>query len=101
MKVSKEEKRWEKLSDNPNYSVKVTDKNIEAITKYPFLVIDCRAEWCGPCGMIVPIIKKPVKDHKGDTVFGTLDVTSNYDTSSRFNIRSISNSWFLKMGELG
>ncbi|MBE9546498.1 MAG: thioredoxin, partial [Proteobacteria bacterium] len=68
-----------KLLDNPDCPISVTDENIDdAITKYPFLVIDCWAEWCGPCRMIGPIIEKLAKDYKGDIVFGKLDVDGNH-----------------------
>ena len=48
--------------------------------------------------MICPIIKKLDRDHKGDTVFGKLDVNGNYDTSSGFNIRSIPKILVFKNG---
>ncbi len=90
----------EKVLDNPDYPVSITDENIDdAITKYPFLIIDCGAEWCGPCKMIGPIIEKLAKDHKGNIVFGKLDVDGNRNTSSRFNIRSIPNLLVFKDGE--
>jgi thioredoxin 1 len=91
-KEEEERKLREVLSDNPDYPVIITDGNMDdAIAKYPFLVVDCWAEWCGPCRMVGPIIEKLAKDHKGDIVFGKLDVESNPNTSSRFNIRSIPN----------
>jgi thioredoxin 1 len=80
------------LSDNPDYPVIITDGNMdEAIARYPFLVVDCWAEWCAPCRMVGPIIEKLAKDHRGDIVFGKLDVDNNRNTSSRFNIQSIPN----------
>jgi len=99
-KEETEKKLRETLSDNPDYPVIITDGNIDdAITKYPFLVIDCWAEWCGPCQMVGPIIEKMARDHRGDIVFGKLDVESNRDTSSRFNILSIPNLLVFKEGQ--
>ena len=99
-KEEREKKLREALSDNPDYPVIITDGNMdEAIAKYPFLVVDCWAEWCGPCRMVGPIIEKLAKDHKGDIVFGKLDVDSNSNTSSRFNIRSIPNLLVFKDGK--
>ncbi len=92
-------KLMEVLSDNPDYPVVITDANIdEAIAKYPFLVVDCWAEWCGPCKMIGPVIAKLASSQQGNIVFGKLDVDSNPDTSGRFNIRSIPNLLVFKNG---
>jgi len=92
-KKEEEEKKEKKiLQDNPDYPVVITDGNMdEAIAKYPFLVVDCWAEWCAPCKMIGPVIEKLASSQKGDIVFGKLDVDSNPNSSARFNIRSIPN----------
>jgi len=98
-KEEKEKKLREVLSDNPDYPVVVTDGNMdEAIAKYPFLVVDCWAEWCGPCKMIGPVIAKLASSQKGNVVFGKLDVDNNPDTSAKFNIRSIPNLLVFKDG---
>ena len=98
-KEEKEKKLREVLSDNPDYPVVVTDGNMdEAIAKYPFLVVDCWAEWCGPCKMIGPVIAKLASSQKGNVVFGKLDVDNNPDTSTKFNIRSIPNLLVFKDG---
>ena len=90
----------EKLLDNPDYPVSVTDNNIDdAIAKYPFMVVDCWAEWCAPCKMIGPIIEKLAKDYEGDIVFGKIDVDSNNMTASKYGIRSIPNLLVFKNGE--
>lgn len=90
----------ENLLDNPDYPVEVNDGNIhDAIAKYPFMVVDCWAEWCAPCRMIGPIIEKLAKDYKGDIVFGKLDVDNNHETASRYGIRSIPNLLVFKEGE--
>jgi thioredoxin 1 len=93
-------KKQEVLLDNPDYPVIITDDNIdEATAKYPFLVVDCWAEWCAPCKMIGPVIEKLASSHKGEIFFGKLDVDSNPGTSARFNIRSIPNLLVFKEGE--
>jgi len=98
-KEEKEKKLREILSDDPDYPVVITDGNMdEAIAKYPFLVVDCWAEWCGPCKMIGPVITKLASSQKGNIVFGKLDVDSNPDTSAKFNIRSIPNLLVFKDG---
>jgi len=99
-KEEEEKKRKEILHDNPDYPVVITDGNMdEAIAKYPFLVVDCWAEWCGPCKMIGPVIEKLASSQKGDIVFGKLDVDSNPNSSAKFDIRSIPNLLVFKNGD--
>ncbi len=89
----------EALPENPDYPVVITDENIEdAVAKYPLLVVDCWAEWCGPCKMLGPVIKSLALSQKGDVVFGKLDVDSNNDTPGKFNVRSIPNLIVFKGG---
>jgi len=98
-KEEKEKRLKEVLSDNPDYPVVINDGNMdEAIAKYPFMVVDCWAEWCGPCKMIGPVIEKLASSQKGSIVFGKLDVDSNPATSAKFNIRSIPNLLVFKNG---
>ncbi|MBN2284774.1 MAG: thioredoxin [Deltaproteobacteria bacterium] len=99
-KEEEERKRKETLNDVPDSPVVITDNNIdEAIAKYPFLVVDCWAEWCMPCKMIGPVIEKLAVSQKGAVVFGKLDVDGNPDSSARFNIRSIPNLLVFRHGE--
>lgn len=86
--------------DSPDSPVVVTDSNIdEAIAKYPFLLVDCWAEWCGPCKMMEPLLDKLAKEHQGDIVFAKLDVDSNNATAAKFGIRSIPDLLVFKDGE--
>ena len=86
--------------DSPDSPVVVTDSNIdEAIAKYPFLLVDCWAEWCGPCKMMEPLLDKLAKDYKGDIVFAKLDVDSNNATAAKFGIRSIPDLLVFKDGK--
>jgi len=99
-KEEEERKKREKLVDDPDTPVLITDGNIdEAIAKYPFLVVDCWAEWCGPCKMIGPVIERLAETQKGDIVFGKLDVDSDRESAAKFAIRSIPNLLVFRNGE--
>ncbi|MEA2081312.1 MAG: thioredoxin [Elusimicrobiota bacterium] len=96
----KEAKRREKLEDNPGYPVVLTDGNFDkAVKKYPFIVIDCWAEWCGPCRMVHPIVESLAKKRKGEIVFGKLNVDENRMISGRYGIMSIPTLLVFKNGE--
>lgn len=90
----------EKFVEKPEEPIVLTDADIDkAIAKYPFIVVDCWAEWCGPCRMLGPIIESLAKKHQGDIVFGKLDVEGNPQTASKYGIRSIPNLIVFKNGQ--
>jgi thioredoxin len=61
----------------------------EAVQKYPLMLIDCWAEWCGPCRMIAPVIDELARDYDDRLIVGKLNVDENTETASRFGIVSI------------
>ena len=85
----------------PDKPFEITDRNFtETIQKYPVVVVDCGAQWCGPCRMIAPIIDQMANELSGKVVFGNLDVDRNRATASKFNIMSIPMLLIFKNGEL-
>src|SRR5215468_8195391 len=53
------------------------------------VLLDCWADWCGPCHMLAPTIDDIARAHAGRLVVGKLDVDANPETASRFGVRSI------------
>ena len=85
----------------PDTPIHLLDADIdEATKKYPMMVIDCWAPWCGPCRMIGPIIEELAKEMKGKIVFGKLNVDENPQTSMKHNIMSIPTLLVFKNGAL-
>ena len=90
----------EKFVDNPDHTLALTDQDMnEAVAKYPFIVVDCWAEWCGPCKMLGPILENLAKKHAGEIVFAKLDVDKNPETARKYGIRSIPNLMVFKDGQ--
>jgi len=80
----------ERLVDAPTGPVILTDRNFgQAVQKYPMLVVDCWAEWCGPCRMVAPVIEALARDYQGQIVFGKLDVDHNREIAGQYQIMSI------------
>ena len=89
------EKKW------PENPIHLLDADIdETIKKYPTIVVDCWAVWCGPCRMIGPIIEELAKEMKGKIVFGKLNVDENPATSMKYNIMSIPTLLVFKNGAM-
>ena len=101
-------KKMEKLkagqqdtADWPKEPITITESNFEEIVnKYPKLVIDCWAEWCGPCRMVAPVFDELAKENQGDIAFGRLNTDENQGIAMKFNIMSIPTFLVFKDGEL-
>ncbi|MCB0524334.1 MAG: thioredoxin [Lewinellaceae bacterium] len=63
-------------------------------------LIDFWAEWCGPCKMMDPIIKRLAEEYDGKAVIGKLNVDDNPDTPMNYNVRGIPTFLIFKNGEL-
>jgi len=80
--------------------VEVNDENFkEMVDKYPLVVIDCWAAWCGPCRMVAPIIDELAEEYAGEVVFGKLNVDENPEMAKRFNIMGIPTILIMKNGQ--
>ena len=85
----------------PGEPVVIGDKDFEAfVGKYPKVVVDCWAQWCGPCRMLSPTIDALAKDMKGKVAFGKLNTDDNFQTSEKHRISSIPTLLFFKDGRL-
>ena len=85
----------------PESPVTATDSDFDQIIKkYPKVVVDCWAPWCGPCRMLAPTIDSMAKDHKGKVVFAKLNTDDNFNTASKYRIMSIPTLLFFKDGKL-
>lgn len=79
----------------------ITDDTFDnVIQKYKLLVIDCWAEWCGPCRMVGPVIDELAKDYAGKIVFGKINVDENRTIPMKFQIMSIPTILIFKDGNL-
>ena len=64
------------------------------------LLVDCWAEWCGPCRMIAPVIDQLATEAGSRYVIAKLNVDENPRTAAQFNIRSIPSLLIFKNGKL-
>ncbi len=99
IKKSKVE-QMKKKAEAPSEPVKVSDSSFQDfVRKYPVVVIDGYADWCGPCKMMSPVIDELAREFAGKVVFGKLDVDANPQTAMQFGIMSIPTVLFFKNGK--
>ena len=84
-----------------NKPIEVTDVTFnETVQSHPLVVIDCWAEWCGPCRMIAPIIEELAREYAGKVVFGKLNVDKNRTVTMKYQIMSIPTLLVFSHGKL-
>lgn len=84
----------------PQAPIHITDGTIQNFVKeYPIVVIDCWAEWCGPCRTLGPIIDALAKELQGKVVFGKLNVDQNQRTATMYQTMSIPTLLVFKDGK--
>jgi thioredoxin len=64
------------------------------------VLLDCWAEWCGPCRMIAPLLDELAAESQGRYVVAKLNVDENPQTSAQFGVRSIPTLLIFKHGQL-
>ncbi len=84
----------------PELPVEVTESDYPEISqRYPFLVIDCWAPWCGPCKQITPIVEQLHQQYKGIMTFGFLNTDENQELAMEFGIMGIPTVLVVKEGK--
>jgi thioredoxin 1 len=68
----------------------LTDSNFASeVAKYPVMLVDFWAPWCGPCRMVSPIIEQLSREYSGRVAFGKVNVDENQRIAASFCIQSI------------
>jgi len=89
------EKNW------PDTPIHILDADMdETIKKFPTIVIDCWAPWCGPCRMVAPVIEELSREYSDKILFAKLNVDENPNTAAQYQIMSIPTMLVFKNGVL-
>jgi thioredoxin len=88
---------------NASKPLKVTDATFERDVlqagSLPVL-LDCWAEWCGPCHVVAPVLDQLAAESGGRYLIAKLDVDENKRVAAQFRIQSIPTMLVFKNGAL-
>ncbi len=78
----------------------LTDSNFaNELSKYPIMLVDFWAPWCGPCKMVSPIIEQLSREYSGKVAFGKVNVDENQRIAASFGIQSIPTLMIFRNGK--
>jgi thioredoxin 2 len=82
--------------------VTVTDASFEPLVlQAPTpVLLDCWAEWCGPCHTLAPTVDALARDYAGRMLVGKLDVDANPRTAGRYEVRGIPTLLIFSRGQV-
>ena len=77
----------------------ITDQTFKELSSNGKVVVDCFAEWCGPCKMLSPIIDE-LAEELTDVNFYKLNVDESVEVVRKYNIMYIPTILIFNDGEL-
>jgi thioredoxin 1 len=81
--------------------IKVDDSSFKKTQdENKILLIDCYADWCGPCKMLAPLVEQLALEYKAKVKVGKLNTDDSPATAQQFGIMSIPTLLFFKEGKL-
>ena len=78
----------------------LTNNNFEAVTNSGVSLVDFYADLCGPCRMVLPIIDSLDKEFAGKANICKVDVDTNGDLATKYNIKGVPTVLIMKDGEI-
>ena len=82
------------ISDS-EFEEKVINKSKESP-----VIVDFYAEWCAPCNMLAPAIKKVVDSFDGKVILTKINIDHNSEAANKYMVNAIPAVKFFKDGKV-
>ena len=69
-------------------------------TKSGLVLVDIKAEWCGPCKVVGPLVDEISSEFQGKLSVGKLDADNAQDLLAQLRVRNIPTLLLYKEGEI-
>jgi len=90
------------LKDLPKVKPRnLRDDNMVKIIKESEIpvVVDCWADWCGPCKQIAPVIAELASEYNGRVLVAKLNTEKNRKMSQKYSVKSLPTILYFKDGK--
>lgn len=76
-------------TSTPDSPVSVTDEDHlnQLLADHPIVLVDCHAEWCGPCQQLKPILARIAEETQA--VVATVDIDEHRNLAMEWGVRSV------------
>ena len=64
------------------------------------VMVDFWAPWCGPCRMLMPVVKELSEEYKGRVRVASIDTDKHPNASSEYRISALPSLLFFKGGKV-
>ena len=83
-------------------TVNITDENFdtEVLKSDKPIVVDFRAEWCGPCKQIAPTLEEISNEMSSEVIIAKHNIDNEPNTPTKYGVRGIPTMLLFKGGEL-
>ena len=78
----------------------LTDQDFDEKTAAGTVLVDFHADWCGPCGLLDPVLEALAEELGGDAHIMKLDVDVNRRIAERYSVSAIPYLLLCKDGKI-
>lgn len=64
------------------------------------VLVDCWAEWCGPCRAVAPVIQEVAEEYRESLAVCKVDVDANPSVAEKYGVRGIPTIMLFYRGEM-
>lgn len=82
------------------YITELNEQNYDSFVEKGIVLVDIKANWCGPCKVLSPIIDEVSSDYFGQITVGKLDADTSREIITKLGVRNIPTLILYKDGEI-